>query len=53
LVSARPIGLAVGDRVRIVPNHACVVTNMVDGVYGIEANGTFERRAVVARGCIV
>ncbi len=30
LVSDGPIGLNVGDKVRIVPNHACVVTNMVD-----------------------
>lgn len=32
LISTGPIGLTVGDRVRIVPNHACVVTNMVDTV---------------------
>jgi hypothetical protein len=31
-VSSGPIGLSVGDKVRIVPNHACVVTNMVDTV---------------------
>lgn len=30
LVSHGPIGLMVGDKVRIVPNHACVVTNLVD-----------------------
>src|SRR5512139_3721596 len=33
LVSDGPIGLSVGDRVRIVPNHACVVSNMVDVVH--------------------
>lgn len=32
LVSTGPINLKVGDRVQIVPNHACVVTNMVDWV---------------------
>jgi D-serine deaminase-like pyridoxal phosphate-dependent protein len=32
LVSTGPLGLSVGDKVRIVPNHACVVTNMVDAV---------------------
>lgn len=35
LVSDGPIGLSVGDRVRIVPNHACVVSNLVDQVYVI------------------
>jgi D-serine deaminase-like pyridoxal phosphate-dependent protein len=53
LVSAGPIGLAVGDRVRIVPNHACVVTNMVDVIHVIATDGTIEPRPVVARGCIV
>lgn len=32
LVSSGPIGLKVGEKVRIVPNHACVVTNMVDAL---------------------
>jgi D-serine deaminase-like pyridoxal phosphate-dependent protein len=53
LVSAGPIGLVIGDRVRIVPNHACVVSNMVDDVYVIETDGTIKSRPVVARGCIV
>jgi D-serine deaminase-like pyridoxal phosphate-dependent protein len=52
LVSTRPIGLSVGERVRIVPNHACVVSNMVDEVHLIDADGTIGRRPVVARGCI-
>jgi D-serine deaminase-like pyridoxal phosphate-dependent protein len=53
LVSAGLIGLAVGDRVRIVPNHACVVSNMVDDVVLIASDGSSERRKVVARGCVV
>jgi D-serine deaminase-like pyridoxal phosphate-dependent protein len=53
LVSTGPIGLVVGDRVRIVPNHACVVSNMVDAVYAIKADGTIQRLPVVARGCVV
>lgn len=53
LVSAGPIGLAVGDRVKIVPNHACVVSNMVDEVYVIADDGTIARQPVVARGRIV
>ncbi|MEH6630650.1 MAG: D-TA family PLP-dependent enzyme [Halopseudomonas aestusnigri] len=39
----------VGDTIHIIPNHACVVTNMVDHVYLIE-NGTIEKTAVLARG---
>lgn len=54
LVSAGPIGLAVGDKVRIVPNHACVVTNMVDEVVVTgEGRAVPEAWPVVARGRIV
>jgi D-serine deaminase-like pyridoxal phosphate-dependent protein len=51
LVSAGPIGLRVGDTVRVVPNHACVVTNMVDAVYAMDGD-RLERWPVTARGCI-
>ncbi len=53
LVSEGPIGLAVGDRVRIVPNHACVVSNMVDQVHVLTGGGAIECWPVAARGCIV
>ncbi len=36
LVTDGPIGLTVGDLVRVVPNHACVVSNMVDRVHILE-----------------
>lgn len=54
LVSSGNIGLSVGDKVRIVPNHACVVTNMVDAVFvtGAGVKGV-EKWPVVARGKIV
>lgn len=53
LVSDAPIGLSVGDKIRIVPNHACVVTNMVDEIHIIR-NGVLDGvQPVVARGCIV
>lgn len=54
LISEAPITLEVGDRVRIVPNHACVVTNMVDMVHVIESGrpGT-QAWPVAARGRIV
>jgi len=41
---------AVGERVRVVPNHACVVTNLFNQVHGI-ADGQVERVLTVeARG---
>lgn len=52
LVSREAIGLRVGDRVRIVPNHACVVTNMVDTVETVES-GKRRTLTVAARGRIV
>ena len=43
-------GLAVGDRVRIVPNHVCVVSNMLDTVV-LHENGTVTGTTpVAARG---
>lgn len=54
LVSTGAIGLKVGDRVRIVPNHACVVTNMVDEVLVAGAAVSIpEYWPVAARGRIV
>ncbi|WP_018237907.1 D-TA family PLP-dependent enzyme [Ensifer sp. BR816] len=53
LVSDGPIGLAVGEQVRIVPNHACVVTNMVDAVHIIEAGEPKAEWAIVARGRVL
>lgn len=53
IVCDGPIGLSVGDRVRIVPNHACVVTNMVDEVNVVLEDGSIESWPVAARGRIV
>ncbi|WP_439501021.1 D-TA family PLP-dependent enzyme [Aminobacter ciceronei] len=47
------INLTVGQRIRIVPNHACVVTNMVDGVYVYGKDKAPELWPVPARGKIV
>lgn len=51
LVADGPIGLDVGDKVLVVPNHACVVTNMVDSLI-VTGGGraTPEVWPVVARG---
>ena len=40
----------VGDRVRIVPNHCCVVSNLFDDVNLVHADGSIETVPVAARG---
>lgn len=45
---ARP--LMVGQRIRIVPNHVCVVSNLFDRIWIEHADGTLEEVAVDARG---
>ncbi|TVQ32211.1 MAG: D-TA family PLP-dependent enzyme [Geminicoccaceae bacterium] len=52
LVSQGPIGLRVGDRVRIVPNHACVVSNMLDHVVTVRGDRIDGPLPVAARGLV-
>jgi D-serine deaminase-like pyridoxal phosphate-dependent protein len=40
----------VGDRVRIIPNHACVVSNLYDEVHLISGDAVTETLPVAARG---
>jgi D-serine deaminase-like pyridoxal phosphate-dependent protein len=42
--------LAVGDRVRIVPNHTCVVTNLADELVVVDGETVVDRLPVAARG---
>ena len=44
---------AIDDLVRIVPNHACVVSSMVDTVQVFDGDDYVGRWPVVARGCVV
>jgi len=44
--------LQVGDRVRILPNHACVVTNLMDEIVLADGLNVVERLKVAARGKI-
>lgn len=53
LVTDGPIGLKVGDQLRIVPNHACVVTNMVDTIHIVEGDRLKDKWPVVARGHVL
>ena len=52
LVTAGPIGLGVGERVRIVPNHACVVSNMLDHVVAVRGSRVEGPIRVAARGLV-
>jgi D-serine deaminase-like pyridoxal phosphate-dependent protein len=39
-----------GDRVRIVPNHSCVVSNLVDAAWMVDGDRVLESMPVAARG---
>jgi len=43
---------AVGDIVHVVPNHCCVVSNMVDEVYGVRGDRVEVVWPVAARGTV-
>lgn len=42
--------LKVGDRVRVIPNHVCVVMNLRDVVYGVDGDQVVAEWRVAARG---
>lgn len=44
---------SVGDIVRVIPNHVCVVVNMVDQLIAVRGNEVIEVLPVVARGKLV
>ncbi len=47
-----PTRLKIGDRVRVLPNHACVVTNLMDELVMAESGETSGAMKVDARGRI-
>jgi len=50
IISESPTGLFVGQRIRIVPNHACVVTNMLDYVILVRGKKILGPQKIPARG---
>ena len=42
--------LVIGDRVRIIPNHACATVNLFDRAYGIKEGKIAEEFNIAARG---
>ncbi|WP_112809688.1 D-TA family PLP-dependent enzyme [Ensifer sp.] len=53
LVTDGAIDLKVGQQLRIVPNHACVVTNMVDAVHIVDGDEPKAIWPIVARGHVL
>jgi D-serine deaminase-like pyridoxal phosphate-dependent protein len=51
-VTAAEAGLPTGAVVRVVPNHSCVVSNLVDAVWIVDGDQVLERLPVAARGRI-
>ncbi len=49
-LTAAPGAVAVGDRVQVLPNHACVVTNLFDFVYLVSNGRVVDVLPVAARG---
>lgn len=47
--NARP---AIGERVTVIPNHACVVSNLFDTVYGVRGDRVERAFTVAARGLV-
>ncbi|MFB9278480.1 alanine racemase [Cohnella cellulosilytica] len=45
------IRLRVGDRVELIPNHACVLPNLLDRIAGVRSGEVVEWLIVDARGC--
>jgi D-serine deaminase-like pyridoxal phosphate-dependent protein len=41
-----------GDRVRVLPNHSCVVSNLVEAVRLVEGDTVIDTLPVAARGKI-
>lgn len=49
---SRGEAFAVGERVRILPNHACIVSNLHDSLVAVRGGRVEGRITVAARGCV-
>ena len=50
IVSDQSTNLEIGQKIQIIPNHACVVTNMLDEVTVITEERNLENMQVIGRG---
>ena len=53
ITSDGPTGLSIGQKLRIIPNHACVVSNMLNEVIFVEGQKFLKTQPVVARGMVL
>jgi D-serine deaminase-like pyridoxal phosphate-dependent protein len=51
-VTSAPCHLTPGDLVRVLPNHACVVSNLVDSVWLVSGTAVVDQLEIAARGRI-
>jgi D-serine deaminase-like pyridoxal phosphate-dependent protein len=51
-VAQTPTALQPGDKVRVLPNHSCVVSNLVDQAWLTEGENVLEPLTIAARGKI-
>lgn len=51
-ISGSATKLSVGQQIRIIPNHCCVVSNMVDTILLHDGAKSLEKTRVAARGCV-
>ncbi len=52
LIDSGEEDLAVGDRLEIIPNHACTCVNLHDVLYGVRGGALVSVMEVVARGAV-
>ena len=45
--------LAIGEKIQIIPNHVCVVSNMFDKIWILSMNGKMSQLKINARGKVV
>jgi D-serine deaminase-like pyridoxal phosphate-dependent protein len=50
IVADQSTNLEIGQKILIVPNHACVVTNMLDEIVVITEERTIKNMQVIGRG---
>ena len=43
--------LSIGQKVLILPNHSCAVTNLADYITAVYPDGNFQQWSIAARGC--
>ena len=50
IIGKKFTGLEIGQKIRIIPNHACVVSNMMDEVIFLRGQNFVKRQPILGRG---